>query len=218
MYQCVVWDWNGTLLDDVAAAMGVMDTMLARRGLSLLGGKERYREIFTFPVREYYLSAGLDLEREPFEDLAVEWTELYQEASQNCGLFPEAAEILAKLEQAGVAQLIVSASPQETLERQVESLGVRGRFQALLGLSDIYAGSKAGLARRYFAQEKISPDQVLFVGDTLHDWEVAEDAGCHCVLLSQGHQSRRLLEKAGVPVVDALEQAALIAVGNERCC
>ena len=118
----------------------------------------------------------------------------------------------------GVAQLIVSASPQETLERQVESLGVRGRFQALLGLSDIYAGSKAGLARQYFAQEKISPDQVLFVGDTLHDWEVAEDAGCHCVLLSQGHQSRRLLEKAGVPVVDTLEQAALIAVGNERCC
>ena len=37
MYQCVVWDWNGTLLDDVAAAMGVMDTMLARRGLTLLG-------------------------------------------------------------------------------------------------------------------------------------------------------------------------------------
>ena len=206
MKHYVVWDWNGTLLNDMEVAVEVMNQMLARRGLPLLDGLEPYREIFTFPVRTYYLSAGLDLEREKFEDLAVEWTELYGELSKTCGLFPNAEETLDKLKEMGIGQLIVSASPQETLERQVEGQGVRESFQALLGLSDIYAGSKAGLARRYFQEQGIDPQDVLFVGDTLHDWEVAEDAGCSCVLLAQGHQSRRLLETAGVPVLDGICQ------------
>lgn len=206
MIRYVVWDWNGTLLDDVDAAIGVMDRMLSRRGLPLLGGPGRYREIFTFPVREYYLSAGLDLDREPFEELAVEWTRLYGEASQSCGLFPGAENILGRLEERGMVQLIVSASPQETLERQVGVRGIRNCFQALLGLSDIYAGSKAGLAGRYFKECKIDPRQALFVGDTLHDWEVAREAGCDCALLAQGHQSRAVLERAGAPVLESLGQ------------
>lgn len=206
MIPYVVWDWNGTLLNDVDVAMAVMDRMLSRRGLPGLGGAERYREIFTFPVREYYLSAGLDLVREPFEELAVEWTRLYGELSPRCVLFPGAEEVLRELEERGVVQMIASASPQETLERQVEAQDVRERFQALLGLSDIYADSKAGLARRYFQENGIDPAQVIFVGDTLHDWEVAKDAGCSCVLLAQGHQSQRLLSQAGVPVLESIRQ------------
>jgi phosphoglycolate phosphatase len=206
MIPYVVWDWNGTLLNDVDVAMAVMDRMLSRRGLPSLGGAERYREIFTFPVREYYLSAGLDLVREPFEELAVEWTQLYGELSPRCVLFPGAEGVLRELEERGVVQMIASASPQETLERQVEAQGVRERFQVLLGLSDIYADSKAGLARRYFQDNGIDPAQVIFVGDTLHDWEVAKDAGCGCVLLAQGHQSQRLLSQAGVPVLESIRQ------------
>ncbi len=202
----MVWDWNGTLLDDVHVAMAVMDTMLSRRGLPLLEGLEHYREIFTFPVRDYYLSAGLDLKRESFEDLAVEWTELYREESRHCKLFPRSEEILSELNRRGIGQLIVSASPQETLERQVEDQGIGSYFQALLGLSDIYADSKAGLARRYFEKQGIDPADVWFVGDTLHDWEVAQDAGCACVLLAQGHQSRSRLKTSGTPVLDGIWQ------------
>lgn len=206
MVSCVVWDWNGTLLNDVDAAMQAMDRMLAARGLPLLGGVERYRELFTFPVREYYEAAGLDLDREPFEELAVEWTGLNRQTSRECGLFPGAEQVLEALGREGAVQLVVSASPQETLERQVAEQGIGGSFQALLGLSDIYAGSKAGLAGNYFQETGIDPARTVFVGDTLHDWEVAKEAGCGCVLLEQGHQSRRLLEQAGVPVLESIRQ------------
>ena len=124
MVSCVVWDWNGTLLNDVDAAMQAMDRMLAARGLPLLGGVERYRELFTFPVREYYEAAGLDLDREPFEELAVEWTGLYRQTSRECGLFPGAEQVLEALGREGAVQLVVSASPQETLERQVAEQGI----------------------------------------------------------------------------------------------
>lgn len=183
-----------------------MNEMLARRGLPLLQGREPYRDIFTFPVRAYYTAAGLDLSAEPFESLAVEWTGLYHRFYPRCGLFPAARAVLQAVGEMGLEQAIVSASHQQALDSQVEEQGLGGFFQALLGISDIFAGSKAGLAQRYLKSQGVPPEQALFVGDTLHDWEVAQEAGCPCVLLAQGHQSRARLETAGVPVLESLIQ------------
>ncbi len=83
---------------------------------------------------------------------------------------------------------------------------MRGFFEALLGLEDSFARSKSGLALQYFSAHAVDARRVLFIGDTLHDWEVAQEAGCPCVLLAQGHQSRARLETAGVPVLESLSQ------------
>ena len=104
MIRCVVWDWNGTLLNDVEAAFSAMNQMLSRRGLPRLESLSAYREIFTFPVRDYYEAAGLDLERESFSELAVEWTQLYNRFYPSCGLFPKAAEILKAVQGMGLPQ------------------------------------------------------------------------------------------------------------------
>ena len=216
MIRCVVWDWNGTLLNDVEVAFSAMNQMLSRRGLPRLESLSAYREIFTFPVRDYYEAAGLDLERESFSELAVEWTQLYNRFYPSCGLFPKAAEILKAVQGMGLRQLLVSASQQEALDRQVEEQGLTGCFEAQLGISNIYAGSKAGLAQAYFQRQGICPQEAVFLGDTLHDWQVAEEAGCLCALLSQGHQSRSLLETAGVPVLDRLEEVLPLLGGSQR--
>ncbi|MFR7485729.1 MAG: HAD family hydrolase [Acutalibacter sp.] len=126
MLHTILWDWNGTLLDDVEVALAAMNEMLARRGLSLLGGREPYRDIFTFPVRVYYTAAGLDLSAEPFESLAVEWTGLYHRFYPRCGLFPAARAVLQAVGEMGLEQAIVSASHQQALDSQVEQQGALG--------------------------------------------------------------------------------------------
>ena len=117
MYRCIVWDWNGTLLNDVQVAFSAMNAMLSRRGLPLMESVAQYRELFTFPVREYYAAAGLDLEREAFEDLAVEWTEEYYRKYPTCGLYPGVGDILRSLGEQGARQIIVSASQQQALHK-----------------------------------------------------------------------------------------------------
>ena len=198
MLDYICWDWNGTLLDDVSLCVAVMDGMLQRRGLPSLGGEARYREIFTFPVQEYYRAAGFDFGREPFEKLALEYIEEYDRRALDCPLHAGAAEVLEALEAQGLRQLIVSASKQKALEEQVGHAGVRGFFEALLGLEDSFARSKSGLALQYFSAHAVDARRVLFIGDTLHDWEVAQEAGCPCV--------RARLETAGVPVLESLSQ------------
>ena len=178
MYRCIVWDWNGTLLNDVQAAFSAMNAMLSRRGLPLMesfgavpGTRSRSRCANTMPRPAWIWNGRL------FEDLAAEWTGAYYRAYPACGLYPGVRDILRSLAEQGARQIIVSASQQQALESQVAGHGVGECFAALLGISDIYAGSKSGLARRYFQKQGISPEQALFVGDTLHDWEVAPGGG-----------------------------------------
>ena len=53
----IVWDWNGTLLDDVDAGIGALNRMLADRGLPAIT-RDFYRARFRFPVRPLYFEIG----------------------------------------------------------------------------------------------------------------------------------------------------------------
>lgn len=213
----IVWDWNGTLLDDVALCVEIMNSMLTKRGLPRLS-QDRYREIFTFPVSDYYQAAGLDFRREPFEELAVEYISAYNPRALRCGLHSGAQKVLDRLEAAGLGQLIASASERKALAGQVESCRIADRFQAILGVGDVLGISKAGVAREYLESRGVPPEDVFFVGDTLHDVQTADDIRCPCVLIAQGHQSRARLEASGAPVLEDigelpgfLEQSGFLA-------
>ena len=71
-YTHLIWDWNGTLQDDVWLCIDVMNSLLHRRRKPAIT-LQQYREIFRFPVKDYYLKAGLDYEIEPFELIAEEF-------------------------------------------------------------------------------------------------------------------------------------------------
>ena len=64
--KAIIWDWNGTLLDDVELCINSMNLLLKERNLQALT-IDRYREIFTFPVKEYYQKAGFNFKTENFE-------------------------------------------------------------------------------------------------------------------------------------------------------
>ena len=202
----VIWDWNGTLLDDMDVCLNIMDGILARRGLSPIGSLERYREIFTFPVKDYYALAGLDLDGEDFVDLAEEYMSGYRAREDRCGLMPGAEETIRALDSIGIAQILASASWLDDLQRQVHAHGLDGMFQAVLGMSDQLGGGKSGLAAGHIRDNGLDPDSVFFVGDTVHDWEVARSVGCRCVLIAGGHQSRMRLAATGAAVLDDITE------------
>ena len=208
MEKYLVWDWNGTLLDDVDVCITIVDDMLTRRGLPPLTTRERYHQVFTFPIKTYYEKAGFDFAKEPYEVLAEEWTVIYDRLVKSCSLFPDAEKALDAVNALGVRQLIVSASRHDKVTEQVRRAGIYDKLEAVLGMGDLYAHGKEGLARQYFAERGIAPEQVLFVGDTLHDAQVAKDMGCDCVLVSFGHQSAELLKTANVPILRNLSEVA----------
>lgn len=206
MTDCVIWDWNGTLLDDVDLCVEALNWLLAQFGYPQRYDREQYQAIFGFPIEDYYRRAGFDFSRDSFADLAERYMQFYIPHSMACPLAAAAPGALAAVRAAGCRQVILSASPVTTLHRQAQNLGVAGWFDELLGLGDIYARSKVQLGRDWMARGGRDPARALLVGDTLHDAEVARELGVRCVLCAAGHQPRAVLEGAGVPVIGTLAE------------
>ena len=201
----VLWDWNGTLLDDVHAALDVNNEIFPRFGLSPLGEVADYHRVFRFPVREYYRDLGVT--DDIFPDVANAWSQGYMEKSKACHLQKYAPEALEAFRQAGLHQVILSASKEQHLHEQIARFPIGGYFDAALGLSHIYATSKVQLAKDFLQAHGVDPKQAIFLGDTLHDAEVSRAIGCDCLLILGGHQAKSTLLEAGVPVLNDLREA-----------
>ena len=202
----VLWDWNGTLLDDLTYAIGVRNRTFPAFGLPRIGSVAEYHRQFTFPVRRYYERAGVT--DETFVAVAHAWMAEYVRGFDAVPLHGDAVETLARFAAAGVRQAVLSATRRDMLESQIARFPIRAYFTDVLGLSDIYARSKEAVGLDYLARCGVPAASTLMIGDTLHDAEVARAMGTGCVLVARGHQSRETLLTAGVPVMDTLLEAA----------
>ena len=203
-YTHIVWDFNGTIYDDVDACIKSANRLLGAHGLPLVTSVEQYRSLFGFPIQEYYARMGFDFEKTPYADLAPEWMGYYFEYSKDSTTYPEIPEVLDALHEKGMGQWILSATEVNMLRGQLEGLGILSRFDGFLGLDNIHAKSKKDIG---VAWKKANPDIcALMIGDTDHDAEVAEAMGVDCVLVASGHQNRSKLETCKcIAVVDTVK-------------
>ncbi len=207
----VLWDWNGTLLDDLQYAIGVRNRVFPSFKLPTIDSLEDYYEQFTFPIRLYYERAGVT--DEIFDDVAHAWMNEYVRGCADIPLHRDTLETLERFRAAGLRQVILTASKIDILKHQLSHYPIEGYFHSLLGLGDIYARSKEAIGCAYLAECGIKPEETAMLGDTLHDADVAKAMGTHCILIARGHQSKESLQEAGVPVLDSLSEAAEIILG-----
>ena len=200
----IFWDWNGTLMDDVDFTHGCLNWMLETHGYPQRYDLDEYREIFGFPIEEYYLRAGFDFARHPYPELAARFMEHYNAGVDACPVTVHAADTLARLARRGWQQAVLSASRRDYLIEQVAARGLQGFFTELLGLADIYGVSKVQLGTDYLRRTGIDPACCVMIGDTDHDAAVAKAIGAKCILYTGGHQSRARLEQASPYVIDDL--------------
>lgn len=203
--KAIIWDWNGTLLNDLEVSIEAMNRMLRLRNYAALT-HDRYREIFTFPVRDYYTLAGFDFGKDDWETVAMEFIANYRESVHLSALHDDAKAVLEHFHQSGKRQFILSAMQQEFLEETVFARLQNGYFEQIAGLNNHYAATKLENARLLVEEIRLPTDQILMIGDTIHDFEVAEEAGIRCMLVANGHQSRQRLEKSGALVIDSISE------------
>lgn len=202
-YRHIIWDWNGTLWDDTWLCVEINNHMLQRRGLPEISA-DTYRDTLCFPVDRYYCQLGFDYDCDPYSTLAEEFIAEYERRRFECELQPGARELIQSLSERNMPQAVLSAYQHDTLLQAVDYFKLTHFFDDIIGLNDIYAAGKVKNGQRYISRQETDPDQVLFIGDTVHDFEVAEAMGVKSVLVANGHNSRPRLETCDVPVVDTL--------------
>lgn len=203
MIKHVIWDWNGTLLNDLDLCIAAINTVLAPRKMPLMD-VERYKDIFGFPVKDYYKKLGFDFQKESFEIVGTEFIDQYNSMQQRAELQEGVKEILHELNMLGIEQSILSAREEVHLQQEVQMRNIRSYFKRVSGLDNHYATSKLQNGITLIETSTYAASETILVGDTLHDYEVGKALGVQTVLFSGGHQSIERLQSAETLMIDSL--------------
>ena len=204
-YTHVLWDWNGTLLDDSCACVDILNSLLSEQDLAPLE-LETYREIFEFPVHRFYKNLSSELDESTLSYMSNQFVGAYQKVWRNCQLHGDARATLQHFQAADTRQIVLSASDQDTLDACLNYFGLSTLFEKIIGQDNCHAHGKLETARRWLENSGVEPSKILLVGDTLHDLEISSELGFDCALFSQGHNSETRLRKAHSWVIRELSQ------------
>ncbi|MBH5131687.1 HAD family hydrolase [Streptomyces sp. NPDC044989] len=210
----IVWDWNGTLFHDNDAIIGATNAASAELGLAPIT-LEQYRALYCVPVPKFYerLMGRLPTDAE-WQLMDAAFQRHYSAHRARCRLADGAADLLAGWRSAGRSQSILSMYGHDELVPLVQGLGIEAHFIRVDGRTGPSGGSKAEHMVRHLAQLALSgvePARTVVIGDAADDALAAHHVGAGAVLYTGGSHSRASLEGVGVPVVDTLGEAVVVA-------
>jgi phosphoglycolate phosphatase-like HAD superfamily hydrolase len=210
----LVWDWNGTLVDDHTAVVAAINDALAALRLRPIDS-DAFRTWFTRPVQRFYEQvAGRPIEPGEWRTLDAAYHDSYGARVGGLRLAPDARAALAAAEAAGLTQSLLSMWRHQDLVPLVERLGIGRYFARVDGLRVPGGGGKAEHLVEHLAALEVEAPAALLVGDTLDDLAAARAVGAGCVLYDGGSHHRDALEATGAPVADTLTEAVEIATGR----
>jgi phosphoglycolate phosphatase-like HAD superfamily hydrolase len=216
----VVWDWNGTLLDDAAVVIEATITAFREAGLPVTVSPDVYRRHFTRPIQDFYARLlGRPIDPDEWVRMDRAFHHHYGRLQTRAALAPGAVPVLGTLHRRGWTQSVCSMLPHEHLEPAVRAHGIRECFVRVDGLrGGERGGAKLEHLVRHLELLELTTGHVVLVGDTVDDAVAAREAGIACILVDggQGLHEPAAIAAAGAPVAADLAGAlAVLIAGSE---
>ena len=196
--QHVIFDWNGTLIDDLELAVKAVNHACYQYGKEPIT-RDFYRSHFQFPISNFYAAIGFDVENAAFPEIVRTYLSLFDTQVKHCTLHAGSAELIKTLRAHGIGISILSASHHTILQETIRAKGLHHDLSHVCGLTDEHAASKLQQAIQLQQQLAMPARHILYVGDTSHDAEIADTMGWRAVMLRCGHQNDTQLAKFAYP-------------------
>ena len=185
----IIWDWNGTLLNDGWLFTDLINIVLKKRGLKEIS-LEDYRQKFCFPLEKYYKRLGFNFDIEPYDVPSLEFVRLYDKHKFRASLHTNAIGLLRSLNNRGIKNYLLSAQNESSLLEMVNFYKISDVFERVIGTDNVHARGKKRLGKSLINSIGANNDEVLFVGDTNLDIKMATDVHALIVAATYGHQSK----------------------------
>ena len=203
-YTTIIWDFNGTLIDDVYAALGAVNDMLIRRNQPVITLDDYSRNV-DIPIWKFYERVFIPGTITP-EEAISEFASGYEKYIKPYPVMEGAVKVLEYFRELQKTQLIVSASHIDKVTAQLKNLELYQYFTDVLAMNDYNCTDKIFLAVKYLQDNNISPENVVCIGDCIADWQMSKVIGCDCILNTKGHQVRRELSVTDAVIADSIEE------------
>lgn len=199
----IVFDWNGTLIDDAWIFVDILNSLLKKRNLNQID-LNKYQEMFCFPLTDFYQNLGFDVSPDAFNILKEDFVFEYNKRQFAAHLFPDAVDTINKIKSHNVKLSILSASNQKILSSLMNFYSINHFFTHILGVDNYEAVGKEKLGFKLLKLLGKSRSDIVIVGDTDLDYRVSQKLGIDCILISRGHQSHQRLSVLDCPVIYSL--------------
>jgi phosphoglycolate phosphatase-like HAD superfamily hydrolase len=205
----LVWDWNGTLLDDFTLVVEATNASLASLGGPAVTPDEHRRD-FRRPVADYYAFVlGRPLRDGEFARLDLAFHNAYRAGLHTCGLTLDAIEAMRAW---SGTQSLLSMFFHDELVPIVDRYGLTPRLSRVDGLrASLGGGFKAPHLEEHLAALGVAGPDCVLVGDSEDDAEAARSVGAAIVLYDGGFTDSARLRATGAPVASTLIDAVTLA-------
>ncbi|HZM82057.1 MAG TPA: HAD hydrolase-like protein [Candidatus Limnocylindrales bacterium] len=206
----LVWDWNGTLLNDLDVVVTATNAAFASLGGPAVTAEEHRRD-FRRPVSDYYAGVlGRPVSEAEFAELDAVFHHTYREALASVRLTMDARQAMTAWTG---TQSLLSMWFHEELVPAVDRFGLS--FLRVDGLRESRGGGyKAAHLKMHLAELGIDSSTVCLIGDSADDAHAAAAVGARCVLYTGGFTHPDNLRPCGVPMADTLLEAVRFAALN----
>ncbi len=205
----LVWDWNGTLLDDLKLVVDATNVCLAVVGGPVITAEDHRRD-FRRPILDYYAHVlARPVDQVEFQLLDDAFHDAYRLGMADVQL---AHDAMAAIGRWTGTQSLLSMFFHDELLIEVERHGLGAHLVRVDGLPGTVGGHrKAAYLERHLQALQLDPADVVLVGDSVDDGEAASSLGASCVLYAGGFTDVSLLKATGLPVASTLLEAIELA-------
>jgi phosphoglycolate phosphatase len=202
MTYLAVFDWNGTLFDDMAATHEATNASLAFFGKGPITLEEE-QETFTFPLIHFYEKMGINADDylRHTDELSRLFVEVYERENVNCGLREGSIELLDWLAANNVTCKILSNHRQDHLDHDVGRFGIAHYFHEISGNADpatiVQGLSKQFRLEDYMARHGFTADKTFIIGDSHEELELARHLKLTGISISGGLMTPTRLARFG---------------------
>ena len=205
LYKHIIWDWNGTLLDDIDISINAINYILKKHNKDLIN-LNFHENNFCFPIKNYYKKLSLPTDNLNFFLMCNEFASQYNKNWKNTKLQKNAIFVLNKIKSKQISQSILSAQENTQLNKFIQHYQIKKYFSYVIGLNNNKAEGKIKSGKKHLLQLKIPPKNILLIGDTNYDHSISEELGIDCILFYSKHQSKKILKNTSNRIIESLEE------------
>jgi phosphoglycolate phosphatase len=213
-WKYILWDWNGTILDDFDYNYDIINALLATRNLPPIS-IEKYRTVFCFPIKEFYRKIGFNCEPTEYYKLVADYQQAYEADLNKIKMTKGIYETIKMIHSLKIKQIIFSSCNKLTIQHQLPLYDDLALYiDEIVAQDNDLAVGKESLAISWGEKIGINWKEVLVIGDTYYDQEVANNLGCECILISSGHQNVK--KQKNIHICDAAFE--IFDIIKHHCC
>ena len=185
MFRNLIFDWSGTLVDDLGPVIEATNAVFERYNLPAFD-RDNFRRQFRLPYSEFYAEFLPEIS---LAELETHFRPAFSAAKTPVTVLPHAREKLEWCTQHGIRAFVLTSMDTQAFERQMDDFELRHHFEAT------YSGiiDKRDMIHRIIEQHRLKPHETAFVGDMTHDVETARHGGLSSIAVLTGYQHPEVL-------------------------